>query len=103
MEEMNLWSEVRPHRFDPLPLDMRPGAPDNIGSMSTNDKRDTRVDVKRQSMQEERNSQSGRVMIGYQRSATLSLGSVCCWVDGDRDDGKVLDGWWDIQERNMGM
>ena len=103
MEGKNPSSQEGPHRFDPLPLGMRPGGPYNIHQVGVNDERDIRVEDKRQSALEEEDSHTGRVMIGYQRSATLNLGSVCCWVDGDRENGKVIDGWWDIRERNMGV
>lgn len=46
---------------------------------------------------------SGTVAVGYQRSAHYGLGSVWCWVDGDREAGKRLDGFWEIKERNMGI
>ena len=44
-----------------------------------------------------------RVMIGFQRSAVLGLGSVFCWVDNDTASGRRVEGWWEIEERNMGM
>lgn len=46
---------------------------------------------------------AGSVSIGYQRSATYGLGSVWCWVDDDTNDGELIDGWWEVKERNMGM
>ncbi|WVW79988.1 hypothetical protein I302_101961 [Kwoniella bestiolae CBS 10118] len=45
----------------------------------------------------------GSVLIGYQRSAKLGLGSVWCWVDDDRIQGTQVDGWWKLDKRNMGM
>ena len=47
--------------------------------------------------------EGGRVLVGYLRSATIGLGSVVCWVDEDQQNGTVLEGWWNIEERNMGM
>ncbi|WWC99168.1 hypothetical protein V866_006063 [Kwoniella sp. B9012] len=45
----------------------------------------------------------GSILIGYQRSAKLGLGSVWCWVDDDRIQGTQVDGWWKLDKRNMGM
>lgn len=45
----------------------------------------------------------GSILIGYQRSAKLGLGSVWCWIDDDRDGGQRVDGWWKLDKRNMGM
>ncbi|OCF42382.1 hypothetical protein I317_03757 [Kwoniella heveanensis CBS 569] len=45
----------------------------------------------------------GSVLIGYQRSAKLGLGSVWCWVDDSRMQGTQVDGWWRLDKRNMGM
>ncbi|EIW68892.1 hypothetical protein TREMEDRAFT_31125, partial [Tremella mesenterica DSM 1558] len=45
----------------------------------------------------------GGVGIAYQRSAILGLGSVRCWIDNDEENQEVVDGWWSIEERNMGM
>jgi len=45
----------------------------------------------------------GRVLLGYQASATYGLGSVWCWVDEEKGDGKLIDGWWEVKERNMGV
>ncbi|WVF66903.1 hypothetical protein IAT40_001646 [Kwoniella sp. CBS 6097] len=45
----------------------------------------------------------GSVLIGYQRSAKLGLGSVWCWVDDARMQGTQVDGWWRLDKRNMGM
>ncbi|WVQ94715.1 hypothetical protein IAU59_001795 [Kwoniella sp. CBS 9459] len=45
----------------------------------------------------------GSVLIGYQRSAKLGLGSVWCWVDEARMQGTQVDGWWRLDKRNMGM
>ena len=41
------------------------------------------------------------VAIAYQRSATYGLGKVRCRVDSG--PWKLVDGYWDIRERNMGM
>lgn len=46
---------------------------------------------------------SASVLIAYQRSAQFRLGSVLCWVDGDRDSGQVINGYWKEKERNMGV
>lgn len=45
----------------------------------------------------------GSILIGYQRSAKLGLGSVWCWIDDDREGGQRVDGWWKLDKRNMGM
>lgn len=45
----------------------------------------------------------GTVAVGYQRSAAFGLGSVLCWIDGQREAGKRLDGYWDVKARNMGI
>jgi len=57
----------------------------------------------REEGESEKQEDVGRVMIGYQRSAVLGLGSVWCWVDDDRDGGKMIEGYWQIRQRNMGM
>jgi hypothetical protein len=46
---------------------------------------------------------SASVLISYQRSAKFGLGSVLCWVDGEREAGVVIDGYWQEKERNMGV
>jgi hypothetical protein len=48
-------------------------------------------------------TESAAVLISYQRSAKFGLGSILCWVDDARDNGKVIDGYWKEKERNMGM
>lgn len=39
----------------------------------------------------------GSVELYYQRSKKYGLGSVFCWVDGDKDRGQRIDGYWDLQ------
>jgi hypothetical protein len=46
---------------------------------------------------------SASVLIAYQRSAKFGLGSVLCWVDDERDQGTIIDGYWQEKERNMGV
>jgi hypothetical protein len=80
-------------KFAPLPLAARPGGPIDPFTINDDDslrKRDTGIGA-------------GAVLIGYQRSAILGLGSVYCWVDEDREEGTTINGYWDIKERNMGM
>ena len=116
--------------FEPLPLAMRPNAPYNvqpmgvvIGQMGKRrladdeadetdetievDPQDTHVGTprkeKRQYPEAEDFVDGARVMIGFQRSAVLGLGSVFCWVDNDTASGRRVEGWWEIEERNMGM
>lgn len=45
----------------------------------------------------------GSVAVGYQRSMTLGFGMLSCWVDEDKASAQILDGWWDIPDRNMGV
>ena len=110
--------------FEPLPLAMRPNAPYNVQPMGVIiDQLGRRR--KRNAAQKARGAESvkplaermdrrqypdvdeiiegARVMIGFQQSATLGLGSVYCWVDDNQSDGTRVDGWWEIEERNMGM
>jgi hypothetical protein len=115
--------------FEPLPLAMRPNAPYNVQPMGVildpmgRKRRRTANDVdeevpeenevevqvqsrdieSRQYPDTEEYVDGARVMIGFQKSAVLGLGSVFCWVDGDKAAGKTIEGWWDIEERNMGM
>jgi hypothetical protein len=110
--------------FEPLPLAMRPNAPYNVQPMgvvvdqlgrrrkrSAKDVKGRAADElseakraeKRQYPEVDEIIDGARVMIGFQQSATLGLGSVYCWVDDDRSDGTRVDGWWEIEERNMGM
>lgn len=88
--------------FEPLPLAIRPGAPYNFYPVGVSvEVREGEVE-KRQ-YPEQDGVEGGRVLIGYQQSATIGLGSVWCWVDDDKNEGKQINGWWQIQERNMGM
>jgi len=48
-------------------------------------------------------AESASVLIAYQRSAMFGLGSVLCWVDDNRSEGQIIDGYWREKERNMGM
>lgn len=41
--------------------------------------------------------------IAYQRSKFYGLGQVSCWVDDDMRGTRTVDGYWDIEERNMGV
>lgn len=45
----------------------------------------------------------GSVGIVYQRSRNLGLGKIACWVDDQYASAKVIDGYWDLGERNQGM
>lgn len=45
----------------------------------------------------------GRILLGYQASAVLGFGSVFCWIDDARENGTLIDGWWEVRERNMGV
>ena len=122
LEEVMPISVANPHpnRFKPLPLGMRVGGPYNIQPIGVNKripslKRQAEMldeevregeetaEEQAQEVEAEEKGDTGRVMIGYQRSAVLGLGSVWCWVDEDRDGGKMIDGYWEIQRRNMGM
>ena len=118
--------------FEPLPLAMRPNAPYNVQPMGViidqlgrkrrrtaadeeeetgveagQDKREIKVQRRnlssRQYPEAEDYVDGARVMIGFQKSAVLGLGCVKCWVDDDKASGKKVEGWWDIEERNMGM
>lgn len=119
--------------FEPLPLAMRPNAPYNVqpmgviidqlgrrrkrstskgakvakraqrGHMARGRQPQTVPRRKRQYPDVEEIIDGARVMIGFQRSATLGLGSVFCWVDDERSEGRRVEGWWEIEERNMGM
>lgn len=107
--------------FEPLPLAMRPNAPYNVQPMGViidqlgrkrrrgkdDDEKAEEEQVKRvekrQYPEMEEFIDGARVMIGFQRSAVLGLGSVFCWVDDDRGSGRRVEGWWEIEERNMGM
>jgi hypothetical protein len=44
----------------------------------------------------------GSVAIAYQRSKYFGLGKVKCWVDSETRS-KEADGYWEIEERNMGV
>ncbi|ORY23426.1 hypothetical protein BCR39DRAFT_549216 [Naematelia encephala] len=91
-------------RFHPLPLAARPGGPYNpnpIGSRGLG--LDSDGLEKRQHWAADSWDEGGRVLLGYQRSATYGLGSVWCWADDQKDEGTLIDGWWEIAERNMGM
>lgn len=98
--------------FEPLPLALRPnGALDvnHMGVVIDHVGRRKRSEVvtstmaKRQYPDAEEIIDGARVVIGFQKSATLGLGSVYCWVDDDRASGTRVEGWWEIEERNMGM
>ncbi len=105
-EETPLPTEHKLNRFDPIPLGMRPGGPYNIHPIGVIDKANNGRKLGRQRariMRQLERQEGGRVMIGYQRSATLGLGSVWCWVDDNRERGGMIEGYWDIKERNMGM
>nr|XP_019050219.1 hypothetical protein I302_00644 [Kwoniella bestiolae CBS 10118]OCF29149.1 hypothetical protein I302_00644 [Kwoniella bestiolae CBS 10118] len=80
-------------RFKPIPLSSRP------------DILHTDIDARRFISFDKRQKRGsgGSVLIGYQRSAKLGLGSVWCWVDDDRIQGTQVDGWWKLDKRNMGM
>jgi hypothetical protein len=105
--------EIGRNRFKPIPLGMRPEGPYNINPVGVTDKRVYLGNVRRQDGEESEAEQEievtrergedGRVMIGYQRSATLGLGSVWCWVDDDREGGRMIEGYWAMRQRNMGM
>ena len=87
--------------FEPLPLAMRPDDHDSqaMGIIIDNIGRRR----KRQYPDIEEVSDGARVIIGFQKSATLGLGSVYCWVDDNQAAVTRVEGWWDIEERNMGM
>lgn len=96
--------------FEPLPLAMRPKTPYNIqplgviiDNIGRKRRRSRRTESKRQYPEVEEMVDGARVLIGFQKSATLGLGSVFCWVDGDKAGGRRVEGWWDIEERNPGM
>lgn len=97
--------------YEPVPIALRPGGPYNLhqigvpvdSSSSSQPRPRLRSVIRRQHEEEESWDEGGRVLVGYQRSATYGLGSVWCWVDEDRGEGTMIDGWWDIAERNMGM
>ncbi|ODO09192.1 hypothetical protein I350_02792 [Cryptococcus amylolentus CBS 6273] len=106
---------------DPLPLAARPGGPYNPdaahhsrrsrapSSFSPHHARHSPIPHGKRHLSSPNARQNpqagGSILIGYQRSAKLGLGSVYCWVDGDREDekGKRVDGWWKLDKRNMGM
>ncbi|WVR03959.1 hypothetical protein IAU60_000958 [Kwoniella sp. DSM 27419] len=97
-------------RFDPLPMAMRPGGPYNPHAQNFDNTRRARArdrGARRRSVKSKSSRPTprggGSVMIGYLRSAHLGLGSVSCWVDGDRTKGTRVDGWWKMDKRNMGM
>lgn len=52
---------------------------------------------------DQRASRGGSVAIAYQRSKFYGLGQVSCWVDDDMRGTRTVDGYWDIEERNMGV
>ncbi|KAK8861417.1 hypothetical protein IAR55_002236 [Kwoniella newhampshirensis] len=104
--------------FDPPPLAMRPGGAYNVKSNTHQEQRRRRYTPKSHRRREARKDErrwisgpnqprsrkaDGSVLIGYQRSAKLGLGSVWCWVDDDRMQGTQVDGWWKLDKRNMGM
>ena len=37
-----------------------------------------------------------RVRITYLRSKTFGLGDVWCWLDDNRDGGKRIESWWNL-------
>ncbi|WVQ73720.1 hypothetical protein IAR50_003300 [Cryptococcus sp. DSM 104548] len=111
--------KTRSRGFEPLPLAARPGGPYNPAAahhsrrsrtshfrpvysrhhpIPTREKRYLSSPNTRQNPQA-----GGSILIGYQRSAKLGLGSVYCWVDDERESGKRIDGWWKLDKRNMGM
>ncbi|WWD16677.1 hypothetical protein CI109_101107 [Kwoniella shandongensis] len=112
-------------RFSPPPLAMRPGGPYNQAAdsrESTPRSRRRKTSSPRQRSRPQALDQQtrarrwlsgpnqprsrkadGSVLIGYQRSAKLGLGSVWCWVDDKRMQGTQVDGWWKLDKRNMGM
>ncbi|KAF5389729.1 hypothetical protein D9757_006062 [Collybiopsis confluens] len=45
-----------------------------------------------------RPSMLGRIRITYLRSKTYGLGSLFCWVDDNRAEGRTMDGWWDVED-----
>lgn len=91
--------------FEPLPLAMRPKSPYNVQPMGViiDNIGRRHAGVKRQYPEVEEVSDGARVLIGFQKSATLGLGSVFCWVDEDKSGGRRVEGWWEIEERNPGM
>ncbi|KIK55053.1 hypothetical protein GYMLUDRAFT_888548 [Collybiopsis luxurians FD-317 M1] len=40
----------------------------------------------------------GRIRITYLRSKTYGLGSLFCWVDDNRAQGRRMDGWWEVED-----
>ncbi|KAJ3805717.1 hypothetical protein F5876DRAFT_69563 [Lentinula aff. lateritia] len=46
-------------------------------------------------------SSLGRVRVTYLKSESYGLGSVWCWIDGDREKGERLDGWWPVENINV--
>lgn len=45
----------------------------------------------------------GSIALGYQRSASLGFGKLSCWLDDNKSVRTILDGRWDIPDRNMGV
>jgi hypothetical protein len=39
----------------------------------------------------------GRVRITYLKSKTFGLGDIWCWLDDDREGGKKVVSWWQLE------